>query len=51
MNSQLDPDTLGLGTAPGDLAQGQSDATLLKQVPAALLSGLSPSLSSAYLII
>lgn len=27
-------DELDLGTAPDDLQQGQSDATLLKQVPA-----------------
>lgn len=32
MDSQLDPDALGLGTGAEDLAQGQSDATLLKQV-------------------
>ena len=34
MDSQLDPDTLGLGTAGEDFAQGQSDATLLRQVQA-----------------
>lgn len=53
MDSQLDPDALGLGTAPEDLAQGQSDATLLKQVSAAsntaLLGGVIQVLTQDFL--